>query len=238
MKSKQTRPSGASAAVGVSRNDQGRERKTDFCKFCYDAGKTGWDNHSFRNAQNQICCPYLLNDVKCGYCKKEGHTTKYCPKNLKKNKNEFIIPATPPVSKIPTPQKSVLKPMNQNQFGALTVIMEEEDEESLRVEEQAKQFPLIMATAPQRVPTTKTRPGNAWSAVVASKPPQPAPAQPAPAPAQSAPAQSALEPTPAAKPAAQPAPAPAACLNNVSYTFKTAASVTSWSDFMDDEEDN
>ena len=231
MKSKQTRPSGASAAAaaGVSRNDQSRGRKTDFCKFCYDAGKTGWDNHSFRNAQGQICCPYLLNEVKCGYCKKEGHTTKYCPKNLNKNKNEFIIPATPPVSKIPTPQKSVLKPMNQNQFGALTVIMEEEDEESLRVEEQAKQFPLIIATAPQRVPMTKTRPGNAWSAVVASKPPQPAPAQPQPAPAQSA-----LEPAHAA----QPAPAPAACLNNVSYTFKTAASVTSWSDFMDDEEDN
>ena len=52
-----------------------------FCKVCQDAGKpkSVCTSHSVRDAKGQVVCPTLLNQ-KCAFCKKAGHTVKYCPK--------------------------------------------------------------------------------------------------------------------------------------------------------------
>jgi len=60
-----------------------------FCKVCKDAGKSEqeYTNHSVRNNQGKVLCPTLLNQS-CKYCKKTGHTVKYCEMLKLKEKNE------------------------------------------------------------------------------------------------------------------------------------------------------
>jgi hypothetical protein len=52
-----------------------------FCKVCQDTGKpkSVCTSHSVRDAKGQVVCPTLLNQ-NCTFCKKAGHTAKYCPK--------------------------------------------------------------------------------------------------------------------------------------------------------------
>ena len=57
---------------------------TPFCKMCYDAGKLEevYTSHwlrSSKDASSRITCPLLLS-IKCKFCKKGGHTVKYCNK--------------------------------------------------------------------------------------------------------------------------------------------------------------
>lgn len=53
---------------------------TQFCAFCQTSGVPGPHDHfvrASRDPKSQVTCPLLL-DIKCGFCKRKGHTTKYC----------------------------------------------------------------------------------------------------------------------------------------------------------------
>ena len=61
-----------------------------FCKVCRDAGKSLRDYHSHfvretADKNSKIVCPTLLSQ-KCRYCKKYGHTIKYCKRLASKEK--------------------------------------------------------------------------------------------------------------------------------------------------------
>jgi hypothetical protein len=65
---------------------------TPFCKICKDAGKSKTDYSSHfpktkpdMNGKVRIICPTLLAQ-ECRYCHECGHTPKYCPILLEKNK--------------------------------------------------------------------------------------------------------------------------------------------------------
>ena len=53
-----------------------------FCSFCKAAGKPEevWSSHYVKEKiGGEVSCPALLAN-KCGYCKVDGHTPKFCPK--------------------------------------------------------------------------------------------------------------------------------------------------------------
>jgi hypothetical protein len=63
-----------------------------FCKVCKDAGKSEseYTSHWTRESadpSSKVVCPTLLNQ-NCRFCHELGHTTKYCPKLLEKQKQE------------------------------------------------------------------------------------------------------------------------------------------------------
>ena len=63
---------------------------TPYCSVCHSAGKSKaeYTSHYLRasKAPNaKTTCPYLLA-ITCGYCKGPGHTPKYCPVAMEKNK--------------------------------------------------------------------------------------------------------------------------------------------------------
>lgn len=58
------------------------------CKVCEDAGKSPREFHSHwvresKEPNAKVTCPTLLSQ-KCNYCKKRGHTIKYCERLKKK----------------------------------------------------------------------------------------------------------------------------------------------------------
>ena len=58
------------------------------CKVCEDAGKSPRDFHSHwvresKDHNARVTCPTLLSQ-QCNYCKKKGHTIKYCVRLKKK----------------------------------------------------------------------------------------------------------------------------------------------------------
>ncbi len=68
------------------------KKYTMFCKVCFDAGKTEveFTSHYPRvnpSSDAKIVCPTLLS-LSCKYCKKNGHTPKYCP-TLKQKQEHF-----------------------------------------------------------------------------------------------------------------------------------------------------
>jgi hypothetical protein len=61
------------------------------CKVCEDAGKSPQEFHSHwvrdsKEPNAKVTCPTLLSQ-KCNYCKKKGHTIKYCDRLKKKEQN-------------------------------------------------------------------------------------------------------------------------------------------------------
>ena len=57
--------------------------KTSFCKVCFDAKKSKeeYTSHwvkSETGPNGVVVCPYLLS-LECRYCKKSGHTPRWCP---------------------------------------------------------------------------------------------------------------------------------------------------------------
>ena len=65
------------------------------CKVCEDAGKSPREFHSHwvresREPGAKVTCPLLLSQ-KCNYCKKKGHTIKYCER-LKKKEQRMCNP--------------------------------------------------------------------------------------------------------------------------------------------------
>ncbi len=127
----------------------------------------------------------------------------------------------------------------------MSAIMErEEEEKNLKnetIETHIKQFPPISATSSQRFPS-QTRPSSVWAAVVSSEPkaaatesePKAADSQPKAAATESEPKASDSQPKAAD---IQPKAADIQPKAVVDYKpFKTASTVSSWSDFMDEEE--
>lgn len=58
------------------------------CKVCKDAGKseTEYRSHWPKNQDGKTVCPTLLAQ-ECRYCRKSGHTVKYCQVLVKENNN-------------------------------------------------------------------------------------------------------------------------------------------------------
>ncbi len=59
------------------------QKRTPFCKVCYDAGKPKevYTSHYVKDRpgpEGKVCCPYLLS-LTCRYCHKTGHTPNHCP---------------------------------------------------------------------------------------------------------------------------------------------------------------
>ena len=57
--------------------------KTSFCKVCFDAKKSKeeYTSHWVKSEPGPngvVVCPYLLS-LECRYCKKSGHTPRWCP---------------------------------------------------------------------------------------------------------------------------------------------------------------
>lgn len=65
-----------------------QRRRTPFCRMCFNAGKEEYvyTSHYVRDNTGSICCPTLLV-TKCRFCKKPGHTLKYCPTLLQRQSN-------------------------------------------------------------------------------------------------------------------------------------------------------
>ncbi len=60
-----------------------KKKSGPFCKVCFDSGEpeSVYTSHYVKDARGpngQVVCRKLLALI-CGYCKKNGHTVKYCP---------------------------------------------------------------------------------------------------------------------------------------------------------------
>ena len=106
-----------------------KNKKTPFCKVCFDAKKTEseYTSHYVRSApvNGKIVCPTLLSQ-QCRYCQKSGHTVKFCSALNKSSEQKK------PIAKV---EKNVTQKGN-NIFNILD--SEEEDEE----EEEEEYFPV------------------------------------------------------------------------------------------------
>ena len=62
---------------------EGQQRRKNnqrmYCKICKDSGKSDSEcrSHNVRDRRGVSTCPTLAS-LTCGYCKKKGHTPKYC----------------------------------------------------------------------------------------------------------------------------------------------------------------
>jgi len=125
-----------------SNNSTKAAKKTGkFCKVCFDSGKdeSVYTSHFVKSApvNGVIVCP-TLKATECRYCKKSGHTVKFCKalqEKEKMNKKRKEMPTKSPVKK----EKVVEKV--RNPFDALNFESDDEDEEHL--------MPSIVTTAPK-----------------------------------------------------------------------------------------
>ena len=76
----------AKQQVNQSMGQSSAKQQTKFCKVCKDSGKADYTSHNIKDNNGTVICPYLLS-IKCNYCKKNGHTQKYC-EEAKTNANE------------------------------------------------------------------------------------------------------------------------------------------------------
>jgi hypothetical protein len=137
-----------------------------FCKVCKDAGKseTEYTSHWTRESadpSSKVVCPTLLNQ-NCRFCHELGHTTKYCPKLLEKQKQEkreekeirykvdrFFRAKQEEINKPPLlPKKGKFACLETDESSE-----EEEEEENEAVEEK----PLAIVVAPLEFPALPTK---------------------------------------------------------------------------------
>lgn len=142
-----------------------------YCKVCHDAGLTEdiYTSHFIRKSKDPnspVVCPTLLGQ-NCRYCLQLGHTVKYCPVLL--NKNKIITQTQTPQTL--TPQTHYPKKLNtkinttqqtqtpSNIFNAFILYSDDEDEdekqeykqtETIKPKPQTKTL-----TKPQTKPQTK-----------------------------------------------------------------------------------
>ena len=100
-----------------------------FCKVCFDSGKDEsiYTSHFVKSAPSLgvIVCP-TLKATECRYCKKSGHTVKFCKalqEKEKMNKKRKEMPTKTPVKK----EKVVEKV--RNPFEVLIMDSDDEDED-------------------------------------------------------------------------------------------------------------
>ena len=66
--------------------------KKPYCKVCHDSGKSEkeYTSHWVKDLSGKVICPTLLT-LECRCCYQLGHTVKFCPVNLNRNKQEERI---------------------------------------------------------------------------------------------------------------------------------------------------
>lgn len=69
-----------------------QKQNTPYCGFCRDAGKPEnvYTSHYPKDRPGKygkVICPTILSTT-CGYCRKNGHTTRYCSSLKQRNTNE------------------------------------------------------------------------------------------------------------------------------------------------------
>jgi protein nanos 1 len=138
------------------------------CKVCKDTGKSAsvFNSHSVRDANGQVVCPTLLKQ-NCTFCKKAGHTAKYCPK-LKGKYNPNHQKTTT------TTQKTTNTPKKEEPVAATTTIHEQEQQQQFR--RRARE----LCSSPPPPSTTTTTTSNAHiqrARELCSSPPPPPPSK-------------------------------------------------------------
>lgn len=153
--------------------------KKPYCKVCFDAGKpeSEYTSHWVRSLPDRlgkttVTCPILL-DTECKYCRKLGHTTKYCPaiKRMNKEKEKAITReklAKAEKSKADS-QKQCLQNNKLSTFASLMDSDSETEKPPEKVSEPVNNFPALCA--PAKVNTQEHK--RNW-ATVASKTSMPA----------------------------------------------------------------
>lgn len=108
------------------------QRKQPFCKVCFDANKPEreYTSHWVRSIPDKsgksvVTCPVLLAN-NCNYCRKQGHTVKYCSvlKNDKRTKPETTSSKT----------QTKTKPATVSSFATLWFDSEDEEEIATKVQ--------------------------------------------------------------------------------------------------------
>ena len=132
--------------MSVNSNNSNKSNKSNkktgkFCKVCFDSGKDEsiYTSHFVKSApvNGVIVCP-TLKATECRYCRKSGHTVKFCKalqEKEKMNKKRKEMPTESPVKK----EKVVEKVSNP--FNVLIMDSDDEDEEHL--------VPSIVTSAPK-----------------------------------------------------------------------------------------
>lgn len=127
-----------------------------FCKVCKDAGKTEeeYTNHFVRESAASdapVVCPTLLAQA-CRYCRKDGHTVKYCPALSSKFNSERSSDSPPtsgPSSKKFSGKKSLVSSSqinatkNQDSSSSRRTNSKKQDNDSIKLTTQQ-----IMASNP------------------------------------------------------------------------------------------
>jgi hypothetical protein len=153
-----------------------------FCKVCHDAGKpeSVYNNHFVRSApgpNGKVVCPTLLS-LECRYCYKSGHTVKFCPVLMEKNKNQDRAEERER-SAIRHSQKkeqksTVAKPTNA--YDALNVSDEESDEETKVSTIMNEQFP-VLGGAKSSVQEAVVKPVFSYANALTTEKPKPKPVE-------------------------------------------------------------
>jgi hypothetical protein len=155
--------------------------KKQFCKICFDAGKkeSEYTTHFVKDQGGKVICPYLLYEVVCGFCKKkEGHTTKNCPRLPTTTVASHTVAAhtvaapmvAAPMVAAPT-VVAAKKKSSSNAFNALANLIEKEEQEirvkDLKDAQHMQDFPTII-TKPITKPT-KNNILTGWSLIAQKK---------------------------------------------------------------------
>ena len=194
---------------------------TPYCSVCHSAGKSKaeYTSHYLRasKAPNaKTTCPYLLA-ITCGYCKGPGHTPKYCPVAMEKNKAHAQQVKAQAQAQAPVQAKAqapVQAKAQKNGFSILETLMEEEEATAERLANEKIEAAQKVIAHQQAFPTmgkAKTVAGPAqvgvsWAALAAKPKAQ---AQQAQAPKAQAPKAQAQAPAKQAQAPKAQAPAPA-----------------------------
>ena len=81
-----------------------------FCSFCKNANKP-YNTHFVKDTNGVIICPTLLA-LSCSYCKKQGHTIKFC--ETLKLKEKARKQAEAEINRVRQAQLNEINKANQN----------------------------------------------------------------------------------------------------------------------------
>jgi hypothetical protein len=133
-------------------NNKKNNNNTPFCKVCKDSGKPEhiYTNHFVKDSRNgQVTCPTLLGQ-ECRYCRKSGHTIKYC-KSLPSNNTSYQSQQEAPKKTYtaPTSKTTTHKP------SSVFAFLDMSDDESS--EDEPETFPqLCVITTTNNKPTIRS----------------------------------------------------------------------------------
>jgi len=125
-----------------------------FCKVCFDAGKPEYvyTSHFVKASKDNnsaIVCPTLLAQ-ECRYCKKNGHTVKYCKVLEKDNKQREKQTKTVQIRQ-ETKTMVEKKPTTKNIYSALVEDSDDEDNVEKNVKPQAQAQAEAHAAIPGKI---------------------------------------------------------------------------------------